>query len=93
MDKKKVRIPTRDRVPLDKRWTLNRVELASITGCSVETVNQWIHEGIPCFRQNRMFVFERTTALEWLRKKALSRQGLHKQNSGFDDIFPGIELA
>lgn len=91
----KKRVPIRDRVPLDKRLLYSRVELAGVTGCSLELVDQWIQEGIPCWKQGRIFVFEKETTLAWLRKKALSRQGLHKQSTGHhdDDIFPGIELA
>lgn len=82
----------RDQVPLGNRITYNRVELACVTGCAVEIVDEWIHEGIPCFKQKRMYVFERESAIQWLRQKALMRQGLQKKGD-YDEIFPGIELT
>lgn len=82
----------RDQVPLEHRLTYNRFEMACVTGCSVQVVDEWIHEGMPCFKQNRMYVFERESAIQWLRQKALMRQGLKKKGD-YDEIFPGIELT
>jgi len=81
-------------VPLEDRITYSRKELAEISGCSMEVVDQWIHDGIPCIKQGRMFIFERGAAIQWLRNRAIRRDGLVRKNTVTDDdIFPGIELA
>lgn len=84
----------RNMVPLENRITYNRKEFAEISGCSMEVVDKWIHDGIPCIKEGRMFIFERESAIQWLRNRALRREGLVRKNVVVDDdIFPGIELA
>lgn len=84
----------RNMVSLENRVTYSRTEFAAITGVGVEMVDQWIHDGIPCFKQSRMFVFEKESAVQWLRNRAMRREGLMRKTVVQDnDIFPGIELA
>jgi hypothetical protein len=73
--------------------TWNRHELAGVTGRSLEIVDKWISEGIPCSREGKTYIFERGSSIEWIRKRAMNRTGLVTKKNICDDVFPGIELA
>jgi phage terminase Nu1 subunit (DNA packaging protein) len=73
--------------------TWSRREFASVTGRSLEVIDRWLSEGIPCCRDGKNYIFERTSAVEWLRKRAISRTGMKTKKSVCEEVFPGVELS
>ena len=90
----------RDAVALQNRLIYNRQDVAAITGTSVETVDKWLHDGLPAFKDGRLICIERSSLIDWLRGKAQRREGfVRKQPHNIhtvtrdEELFPGIELA
>ena len=73
-------------VPLEHRFVFNRKELAAVTGRSPDTIDRWISEGIPCMKDGGIYIFERESVLQWIRAKALHREGLIKKDIPYDDM-------
>ena len=90
----------RDKIALENRIIYNRHDVAAITGTSLETVDKWLHEGLPVFKSGRLVCIERSTLIEWLRAKAQRREGFMRKHpqqlrvvTKDDELFPGVELA
>lgn len=88
------------KVPLEQQFVYNRKEAAIVTGTSEETIDCWLHDGLPAFRQGRLICIERTSLIEWLKNRAAARDGFIRKKApikvdaeAVDDIFPGYSLS